>query len=268
MSFGQWALPERVLWGLGLLLVDYAIARLLERIARFTLGSEKGDTEEELQTKMPAAIQPPRVHVFKITSSNGTQSDNKDKAPLLTTTDIPVLAANLYYASPITMLSSATYDCFQNVWCFLLLWSIYETMFNTTKKSRVSLAAVSLALATYGQPWSMAFAVPICQSQKSFKSATVFASLFLFCVLWFQVLSFLLVGTEAYWTWKPVTALTPNLGPRWYFQMQLFDRFHDYFAIMFAGLPYLVVIPLAIRLRRYPIVLVSLLSFASCRLYS
>jgi len=255
-----WApLPEygrRVLWGLGLLLVDYMIARLLERIATCTLEAVNEETEEELQLKMPATIQPPRAHVFEITTSSAKHIDDEDTAPLLKTEDIPVLAANLYYASPITMLASGLYDSFQNVWCLLLLWSIYEMMFAQSKKSRVSLAAMSLALATYGQPWSMAFAVPICKSQPSIKTATVFISLFITSVLWLQVLSFMLVGTEAFWTWKPVTALTPNLGPRWYFQMQLFDRFHDYFAIMFAGMPYLVVIPLTIRLHRFSIVLV------------
>jgi hypothetical protein len=50
------------------------------------------------------------------------------------------------------------------------------------------------------------------------------------------------------------------LGPLWYFQMQLFDCFHDFFHIMITRLPYLTVAPLTIQLHRYPIALVSHLS--------
>jgi hypothetical protein len=249
-----------VLWRLTLLLVDYMIATLLERIATSSLQSENETKEEELLVKMPAAIQPQRAHLFEIASStNAKQSnDTQDTPPMIVTADIPTLSANLYYASFITILSSGVYDSFQNVYCLLVLWSVYEMMFRSDKTQRVSLAAVALALATYVHPWSMVFAVPICVSQRSVRMASVFAVLFVVCLLWLQLLAFLLLGPEAYWTWKPVEALTPNLGPLWYFQMQLFNRFHDYFALMITGMPYLVVIPLTIRLHRYPIVLVSL----------
>lgn len=241
----------RVLWRLCLLLVDFMIAKTVERIALFIVKEDTRNREERLQAKMPAAIQPPRGHIFQITSAR------EDGEPLLQTADIPVLTAQLYYASPITFITTGLFDSFQNVWCLFLLWSIHEMMFNAKKVSSISLAALSLALATYGQPWYMSFVVPICISQPSVKRGSVFVMLFLLCLLWLQVLSFLLVGTDVYWTWKPARALTPNLGPVWYFQMELFDRFHDFFAIMFSGLPFLVVAPLTIRLHRYPIALVS-----------
>lgn len=255
-------LPEywrRVVWGLGLLLVDYAIARILERIAKSCLEESKENmNEEEIQLKMPTVIQPPRAHLFEI-SSIEKQTDDDMASPLLRTADIPILAANLYYASPITLFASGMYGCFQNVWLGLLLWSIYEMVFvGGRNNSNVTLAAVSLALASYGQPWNSVFVVPICVSQPCKKTAAIFVTMFSLFVLWLQVLEFLLVGSEAYWTWKPLTSLSPNLGPLWYFQMQLFDRFQDYFRIMFIGMPYLVVIPLAIRLYRYPIVLVRI----------
>lgn len=237
------------------------IATLLERIATSSLQSEEGTMEEELLVKMPAAIQPPRARLFEIASSTNAKQNNDTQdttPPMITTAAIPTLAANLYYASFITMLSSGVYDSFQNVYCLLVLWSVYEIIFRSGKMKRISLAAVALALATYVHPWSMVFAVPICVSQRSDRTASVFAVLFVASLLWLQLLAFMLLGTKAYWTWKPVEALTPNLGPLWYFQMQLFNRFHDYFALMITGMPYLVVIPLTIRLHRYPIVLVSL----------
>jgi hypothetical protein len=223
----------------------------MERISLFIIKTESGDGEEGLQAKMPAAIQPPRAHIFQITSA----SKDAETKTLLPTADVSVLAAQLYYASPITFLASGMFDSFQNVWCLFLLWSIHEVMF--TSKRALSLAALSLALAAYGQPWYITFCVPITILQPSRKKAGVFLMLFLLCVLWLQGLSFLLVGTKAYWTWKPTIQRSPNLGPLWYFQMQLFDRFHDFFQIMLTGLPYLAVAPLTIRLHRYPIALVS-----------
>ena len=50
---------------------------------------------------------------------------------------------------------------------------------------------------------------------------------------------------------------TPNLGVQWYFHMQVFDRFRNYFAIMFFSLRYVLVLPLTIRLWRYPVELAT-----------
>jgi hypothetical protein len=241
----------RVLWRLCLLFVDFMIGRTMERMSLFIIEAERGDGEEKLQTNMPAAIQPPRGHLFQITSA----LTDAETMTLLSTEHVPVLAAQLYYASPVTFLASGLYDSFQNVWFLLLLWSIHEVML--TSKKAISLTALSIALATYGQPWYIAFCVPIMILQPSRTKAGVFWLLSLLFILWLQGLSFLLVGTKAYWTWKPTLQLTPNLGPLWYFQMQLFDRFHDFFHIMVTGLPYLTVAPLTIRLHRYPIALVS-----------
>jgi hypothetical protein len=237
----------------------------MERISVFVIEAEKRNGEEQLQTKMPAAIQPPRGHIFQITSAvKGAESE--ETFLLATTAHIPVLAAQFYYASPITFLASGLYDSFQNVWCFFLLWSIHNAM-SSSKKKAISWTALSLALASYGQPWYMAFCVPIMILQPSRKKAGIFWMLFLLCVLWLQGLSFLLVGTNAYWTWKPTLQLTPNLGPLWYFQMQLFDRFHTFFHIMITGLPYLTVAPLTIRLHRYPIALVRVICRFACGSY-
>lgn len=54
-------------------------------------------------------------------------------------------------------------------------------------------------------------------------------------------------------TWKH---LHPNLSVLWYLNMELFERFRIYFAILIAGLPYLMLIPVTMRLYRYPMVLV------------
>jgi GPI transamidase subunit PIG-U/8TM Microsporidial transmembrane domain len=60
--------------------------------------------------------------------------------------------------------------------------------------------------------------------------------------------------------------LTPSLSIFWYTQMQLFSRFATYFQIIFTLLPFMLIIPTAIRLYRYPFVLVRvyLIIPASC----
>ena len=253
-----WApLPEywrQVLWGIGLLVIDFLVAKTMEQIASCCMmQGDKERREERLQDKMPDAIRPSRGHLFQITST----VDQNGAKPLLVWKDIPLLAAQLYYASPMTCIGSGLFGSFQNLYCLLFLWSLHEMMMFKAGRPRVALASLALALAAYGQPWFISFSIPIVISQPTIKSARRFVALLVLWALWLQVLSYLLVGTDAYWTWKPTRSLTPNLGPTWYFQMQLFDRFQHYFALMFTGLPYVLLIPLTIRLYRYPIELVS-----------
>ena len=105
------------------------------------------------------------------------------------------------------------------------------------------------------------------------------AALSLLLVFWtvamlcLHTIAFLLVngndmGLQGYATLVVRTAghslrlshLSPSLSILWYTQMQLFGRFATYFQITFASLPFMLVAPTAIRLYRYPMVLVSFLS--------
>jgi phosphatidylinositol glycan class U len=49
----------------------------------------------------------------------------------------------------------------------------------------------------------------------------------------------------------------PSMGLHWYMFVQMFDRFRPYFTVFVSGIPAMFVIPLTIRLHRYPSVLVS-----------
>lgn len=51
---------------------------------------------------------------------------------------------------------------------------------------------------------------------------------------------------------------TPNLSLIWYFYIQMFHRFRDYYIMLFNGVPYIFLIPMSIRLWRYPIEMVSM----------
>lgn len=53
-----------------------------------------------------------------------------------------------------------------------------------------------------------------------------------------------------------VINLSPSLSMQWYFFQQVFHQFRAYFKTIFVGAPYLFVIPLAIRLYRFPFTLV------------
>eukprot|EP00804_Cyclotella_cryptica_P017029 CCRYP_003281-RA/>CCRYP_003281-RA protein AED:0.10 eAED:0.10 QI:315/1/1/1/1/1/3/44/640 len=49
----------------------------------------------------------------------------------------------------------------------------------------------------------------------------------------------------------------PSMGLHWYFFVQMFDRFRPYFTTFVSGLPAVFVVPLTIRLYRYPSVLIA-----------
>ena len=55
-------------------------------------------------------------------------------------------------------------------------------------------------------------------------------------------------------TWKN---LYPSPSVLWYLNMELFEQYRTYFAVLIGGCPFLLLIPLTIRLYRYPMVLVS-----------
>jgi len=72
--------------------------------------------------------------------------------------DMPLLAAQLYFYSPWTILASSV-ECFQNIWFFFLLQSLNEA---TTKSSctRIPLVAFWLACGTYMELQYVAYLIP------------------------------------------------------------------------------------------------------------
>jgi hypothetical protein len=267
-------------WSLLLLMVDFGIAYLIEALGREILlkPNSETDTEEEVQSQLPEAIRAPNAHIFPITQTPATPTDEKAvTSPLIPMTALPSLAAQVYYWSPITALSGGIYLCFQNIACLFLVASLYLSCRVSPQpggsSSSSSLTAFSLALASYLEPHYVVFLVPIWiwksrqqQQESSLGSSSPWLVVALF-VLWsacLQGLSFTLVGPANYWNvlqatygmgWKQ---LTPNLSVLWYLHMQLFGRFRDYYGIMLVGLPYLLVVPLTVRLYKYPMVLVTI----------
>ena len=95
------------------------------------------------------------------TEEDDTADDNDPLSPYFAWSDMPLLAAQLYYYSPWTALASgmgSTTGSFQNIWLLLLLLSLEE---GTRQPSSVPLATVWLALASYMEPHYVIFLIPL-----------------------------------------------------------------------------------------------------------
>jgi hypothetical protein len=253
--------PE--LWlALILLLVDFGIAYLLEALGRQVLygcNSAQLTKEEEIQRQLPKVVQPAFAHIFPIQRQSAS---DEHEPPLFHMASLPLLAAQLYYGCPITMLASGLYYCFQTIPCLLILLGLHES---SRPRASYSLACFWVALACYMELHNAVFLMPVLLWLAPTASTKHHILVVVFFLTWsasLQGLSFGLVGPSNYWNvleatygvgWK---TMSPNLSVKWYFQMQLFTRFRDYFGILLGGLPYLLVIPLTIRLHAYPMVLV------------
>jgi GPI transamidase subunit PIG-U len=244
--------------GILCLCLDFLLAAMLQSLARIALLTnrlERVDKESLEQEQLPEAIQPCSRHVF------GISVGSKDSKSLIPMESVPLLAAQLYYWSPVVVLSSAAYPCFQCLPGFLMIASFYE---GVRPHGSLSFSSFLLAAATYLELHHAAVLVPLLALpvMRGRKPQVVFSFVFWFACL--QGLSYQLVGPRDVirviqatygmgWT-----TISPSLSVQWYLATQLFSRFRDYFATLLLGLPYIVVLPIAMRLYKYPMVLVSL----------
>jgi len=237
------------------ILMDLVLAAMLESIARlvlFTNRAEQTEKESQDQEKLPAAIRPTKDHVFAV-----IQGSNES---LITMESLPSFLAQVYYWSPITILSGSAYCCFQCLPGFLMIASIHEAL---RLGGSVQFSTFCLAVASYLEPHHLVFLFPVlafpCWTGRRYQILFSFAFWSL-CIHW---LSYQLVGSKHIVEVMQATygmgwnTIQPSLSVQWYFAIQLFSRFRGYFSTLLLGLPYVVVVPIAIRLHKYPIVLVS-----------
>lgn len=240
------------------LLVDVGIATMIEylgRVALFTNRIEAVDHETAEQERLPEAIRPLNSHTFAVFK----QTDSS-KA-LISMESLPMLAAKLYYWSPATVLSGSVYACFQNLAGFFLVATFWEAV---RRGGSLWLSTFFLALATYLELHHVVFLVPLVVLPRSRSQSLPMLLSFAIWFICLQGLSYLLVGPKFVQVlqatyglgWKTIR---PNLSVQWYLAMQLFSRFRHYFGALLLGLPYIVVIPIAVRLYDYPLVLVRLI---------
>lgn len=258
---------QHILTGLLLLVVDFIIARLLMQLgeAIVRLSAKHGGREASLQRKMPKVIRPALSHIFPI-SKTSTDTAN---GPLLWMLDLPGVAAHLYFASPVTALSSGAFDCFQNVRVMLILYAIVKSYTSVQENGSCVAIAFALALAVYVDVHSVAFVVPAAlflYSKRGRPATMLLLQLFVVLSVCLQGLSLLLVGSADYASIIStthghaftLTGVAPSLSVLWYIAMEMFERFTGYFTILLGGLPYLLIAPASVRLYRYPAELVRL----------
>ena len=238
------------------LLMDLLLAAMLESIARialFTNRSELVDQESHEQELLPAAIQPNQRHVFA--TSKGCKGDKT----LIPMESLPLLVAQVYFWSPVVILSGSAYSSFQGLPGFLAIASIAEAL---RRGGSLPLSTFFLAMACYLELYYVVFLLPLLTFpiMTGRQSQLVFSYMFWFVCL--HGLSYQLVGSKNLSKVIHATyglgwnTIRPSLSVQWYFAMQLFSRFLGYFGTLILGLPYILPIPIAIRLYRYPMTLV------------
>jgi GPI transamidase subunit PIG-U len=274
------------------LLVDVWIGTRLERLTVHTLAREANDPSElDLMQHMNPKIAPPLTHIFPMSprreSSTTNSATSPSSSPVTSGTascwlqwnDLPFYVAHLYYSNPITVLAgsaAATSYCFQNVGLACLVTALAEcsaprlllrgggSAARYGAPSSATMAAFGLAVATYLDVHCVVFLIPMAIWIGAGRAKTL-------GVLWdlytcsLQALSLLLVGGDKFCSIFTTTHLhqfalrgqPPSLSTLWYFGMQMFARFRSYFEFLLGGFPYLLVVPVTIRLHRYPSVLVG-----------
>ena len=214
------------------------------------------------------------------------------KEPILTLKQIPLLVSLLYFSNPISMIANCT-GSLRSLWDALALVSLYYATkpSHTISKEGIpikiksmSSTAAFLALATYVDVGYATFLVPILLWRGMWRGHSHYKgqnndwqgllTLYICSLGGLHYLTSLLLGggSDEY---KRVMAQTilpnvafleqdasgsvpgPSMGLHWYFFVQMFDRFRSYFTVFVAGVPAMFILPLTIRLHRYPSVLAA-----------
>mmetsp|Transcript_10606 Transcript_10606/g.20435 ORF Transcript_10606/g.20435 Transcript_10606/m.20435 type:complete len:441 (+) Transcript_10606:57-1379(+) len=211
-----------------LLLIDYWIAHLLSEIVyRF----KTPDSELALVDRMPTIIRPDTAILSALSS------------PALRSAVLPLL----YFANPAVILSSSVYGCFSNIKLLCLLIAICHVE-QFSAASCVTSVALAIAMCLDVSFGVFGIALPGVWDQM----------LLVYSVL--QALSVVFTGNLQIHGLPTagVTSLPPSLSVLWYTHMEFFTRFAPYLRLLLGYLPYIVFVPLSIRLHRYPMVLVAI----------
>lgn len=263
-------IPNDIYWqhvviAIFLLLVDFWIAGKLEELAANVLQRED-PREVELLKKMDPRILPEMAHIFP---SGPPATETSTAETLIRWHDLPLCIAQLYYCNPVTVVAgsgAAMSCCFQNLRLAFLVTALAESSSSFRKgvEGSAVTTAFALAVASYLDLHCVVFIVPTVIWHGGDTKAKTFGVLWDVFTIALQGLSTLLVGLDNYASIFRSThlhqyrlkGLAPSLTTVWYFSMEVFMRFRVYFEFLLAGLPYLLVFPVTIRLRRYPAALV------------
>ncbi|EJK49947.1 hypothetical protein THAOC_31125 [Thalassiosira oceanica] len=219
----------------------------------------------------------------------------KIRKPMLSLDLIPTIASTCYFCNPVSIIANSV-GSLRSLWDALLLISMYHATRPATrlasdgapvKVPTASKLAISLALASYVDVGYAVFLLPVLLWRGMFGDVersiatrqgrdwrTVFV-LFVTYLGTMHYFSSLLVGGDLGGSYTQVlrqTALRnvafvqldnsgsvpgPSMGLHWYMFVQMFDRFRPYFTVFVSGLPAMFIVPLMIRLHKYPSVLAA-----------
>jgi len=246
-------------WTMGaiLLVLEFFTAYMLESIGKHLLLSRDDplvNQEEEQQRKLPKQIQPEFSHIFPIYRESSRS--------LISMDSLTEAVSTIYFGSPFIALSGQL--CFQTIPTFFFVASIYECV---RERGSFSLLAFHLAVAAYLEAHHCVYLLPLILLWQRCHSSThsTASRMVLAFVIWFSALHYLSYqSSPANWGSNLSSVygwgfrnIQLSLSVHWYFAMQLFSRFRDYFGSILVGLPYVLVVPISIRLHRYPMAMVS-----------
>ena len=213
-----------------------------------------------------------------------TKETNHNEQTIMPIVNIPQILFLIYFCNPITIASSTFFHSFQGLY-FLLYLGCLHSAYSQNGPLGSLLLAIWFHI-DFFHP--ILFLIPFILLvrrkhgiQKSILGCVVY--FLLWSCLLFQI-SFLLLsssgcanqnhfnnsddGGQMNTIWREMIhphvynlkneGNSPNLGMLWYFYMQIFDRFKDFYTVFFLTLPTIMAIPLSIRLWRYPIELVRI----------
>ena len=242
-------------------LLESLIAIMLYNLAQifFSKKTKYNKWEEDVEQNMNPKIFPiSKRQQFLF----GLRFFSQD-APLVPS-NIPKVAAALYYLNPFTMLQSCSgIATLQSVWILMLLSAFYLCI-----KGRSITAGFILSLLSHLDLNYIIFLIPCLllwrQSLPNSRKAPpiyLFLAPFIFWTLGLNLVTSVLMGsgeslTKVYDLTRKFRVLRPSLGMQWYLFMNIFHRSEEYFFSMSAGFMFLFSIPLLIRYYKYPMEMV------------
>ena len=215
---------------------------------------------------------------------SNANSPSSSQEAIVSLSSFPQIIFFFYYCNPITIGSSTFFHSFYGVTHLLYVEALRQAYC-----CNISLATLHLAILCYMDDFIHPFVhlIPMIliflsnkeqhpkyQKQSHGISQTILGSIFFFC-LWtaffIQISLFILEDSNHHssHSWKTTLIhpfmhklqhldIQPSLSMVWYFYIQMFHRFRDFFVVLLNGISIIFVLPLSLRLWRYPLEMVCL----------
>lgn len=275
---------SNLLLGILLSFVDLLVSYYLYEVAKDTLWNDYVNAEIKLEQSMDQTLHPKKYYLFGIgaTSPNDIQS-----TCIIPYNHIPSLVSIMYFCNPISVISSCAALSCQSIAFALFLLTFHCAYLGQTWQTGLFLGMLTIAEQDLFFLYAMAIPVLSLLLRKARNNrnkrvrtvitATVsasllgatFLSIFIFSIYIIYstrttnkekhaiiFLHYLLLHNDS-----EERNLSPSLSLQWYFYQQVFHQFQLYFKIILEVAPYIFIIPLTIRLHRFPLSLVSAIQF-------